>query len=98
MENLFKRPTKNLPSRECKITSICAPQAPSLLISSGHSPRLGGAQFSFGGARPRYGHRGAGSVIFVLFIGSGSNLQHINFLQPILNRQKEFVYSLKILY
>ena len=31
--------------------SICTPVAPSLLISSGHSPRLGGAQFSFGGAQ-----------------------------------------------
>ena len=37
--------------------SICAPVAPSLLISSRHSPRLGGtifvwgAQFSFGGAQ-----------------------------------------------
>ena len=25
-------------------TSICTPEAPSLLISSGHNPRLGGAQ------------------------------------------------------
>ena len=32
--------------------SICTPVAPSLLISSGHSPRLGGgAQFSFGEAQ-----------------------------------------------
>ena len=29
--------------------SICSPMAPSLLISSGHSPRLRGAQFLFGG-------------------------------------------------
>ena len=42
-------------------TSICAPEAPSLLISSGHSPRLGGHNFrlrghkqSVGGARSRY--------------------------------------------
>ena len=42
-------------------TSICAPEAPSLLISSAHSPRLGGHNFrlgghkqSVGGARPRY--------------------------------------------
>ena len=34
--------------------SICAPEAPSLLISSGHSPRLGGHKQPFGGARPRY--------------------------------------------
>ena len=39
--------------------SICTPVAPSLLISSGHSPRLGG--HNFGGARPRYAPRGAGS-------------------------------------
>ena len=48
--------------------SICTPVAPILLISLGHSPRLG-AQFSFGGggghkqsvegARPRYAPRGA---------------------------------------
>ena len=33
--------------------SICTPVAPSLLISSGHSPRLGGGtiQFSFGRAQ-----------------------------------------------
>ena len=36
--------------------SICTPVAPSLLISSGHSPR-------FGGARPRYAPRGAGSGV-----------------------------------
>ena len=41
--------------------SICTPVTPILLISSGHSPRLGGHSFclggykqSFGGARPRY--------------------------------------------
>ena len=34
--------------------SICTPVAPSLLISSGHSPRLGGGhEQSFGGTRPR---------------------------------------------
>ena len=32
---------------------ICTPVAQSLLISSGHSPRLGGHKQSFGGARPR---------------------------------------------
>ena len=31
--------------------SICAPEAPSLLISSGHSPRLGGHNFRLGGAQ-----------------------------------------------
>ena len=44
--------------------------APSLLISSGHSPRLGGGhnfrlgghKQSLGGARPRYAPRGAGSA------------------------------------
>ena len=51
--------------------SICTPVAPSLLISSGHSPRLGGGhnfrlgghKQSFGGTRPRYAPRGAGSVL-----------------------------------
>ena len=33
--------------------SICSPVAPSLLISLGHSPRLGGHNFHFGGARPQ---------------------------------------------
>ena len=33
--------------------SICTPVAPSLLISSGHSPRLGGHKQSFGGHGPR---------------------------------------------
>ena len=49
--------------------SICTQVAPNLLISLGHSPRLGKAQFSFGGAqaviwggaRPRNAPRGAGS-------------------------------------
>ena len=31
--------------------SICTAVAPSQLISSGHSPRLGEAQFLFGGAQ-----------------------------------------------
>ena len=35
--------------------SICTPVAPSQLISSGHSPRLGGAQFSFGGHKQSFG-------------------------------------------
>ena len=41
--------------------SICIPVAPSLLISSGHSSRLGGAQAVIWGARPRNAPRGAGS-------------------------------------
>ena len=48
--------------------SICTPVAPILLISSGHSPRLGGTVFVWGGtsnhlggARFRYAPRGAGS-------------------------------------
>ena len=63
-------PTKTIIS-----TSICTPEAPSLLIFSGHSPRLGGHNFrlgghnfrlgghkqSVGGAQPRYALRGAGS-------------------------------------
>ena len=40
--------------------SICSPVAPSLLISSGHSPRLGGHKQSFGGHGPGMPSRGAG--------------------------------------
>ena len=52
---------------------LSTPVAPSLLISSGHSPRLrGGAQFSFGGgtsshfegARPRNAPRGPRPALF----------------------------------
>ena len=50
--------------------SICTPVAPSRLISSRHSPRLeghyfrlGGHKQSYGGARPRYAPRGAGSAL-----------------------------------
>ena len=50
--------------------SNCAPEAPSLLISSGHSPRLGGHNFRsgghkhpVGGAQPQYAPRGAGSGV-----------------------------------
>ena len=50
------------PQKSLYWASICTPVAPSLLISSGHSPRLGGHKQSFGGARPRYAHRGAGSA------------------------------------
>ena len=41
--------------------SICAPEAPSLLISSGHSPRLGGTSSHLGGHGPGMPLRGAGS-------------------------------------
>ena len=51
--------------------SICTSVAPSLLISSGNSPRLGGHNFrlgghkqSFGGARPQTAPRGAGPVTY----------------------------------
>ena len=50
--------------------SICTPEAPSLLISSGHSPRLGGNNFRLGGHKQSFGGgtagmppRGAGSVL-----------------------------------
>ena len=39
------------PQKTLICASICTPEAPSLLIFSGHSPRLGGAQFSFRGAQ-----------------------------------------------
>ena len=42
--------------------SICTPVAPSLLISSGHSPRLGGTTFVWGGTAPVCPPRGAGLV------------------------------------
>ena len=38
--------------------SICAPEAPSLLISSGHSPRLGGTIFVWGGTSSQLGWHG----------------------------------------
>ena len=40
--------------------SICTPVAPSRLISLGHSPRLGGAQFLFGGHKQSFGGHGTG--------------------------------------
>ena len=49
--------------------SICTPAAPSLKISSGHSPRLGGHKFCLGaqaviwGAWPGMPPRGAGSDV-----------------------------------
>ena len=41
-------------------TSICAPEAPSLLISLGHSPRLGGTIFVWGGTSSQLGGHGPG--------------------------------------
>ena len=40
--------------------SICTPVAPSLLISSGHSPRLGGHNFRLGGTSSHLGGHGPG--------------------------------------
>ena len=40
--------------------SICTPVAPSLLISSGHSPRLGRHNFRLGGTSSHLGGRGPG--------------------------------------
>ena len=42
--------------------SICTPVAPSLLISSGHSPRLGGTSSHLGGHGPGMPPRDAESV------------------------------------
>ena len=41
-------------------TSICAPEATSLLISSGHSPRLGEHNFCLGGTSSQLGGHGRG--------------------------------------
>ena len=43
--------------------SICTPIAPSLLISLGHSPRLGGTSSHLGGHGPGMPPRGAGPVV-----------------------------------
>ena len=43
--------------------SICTLVAPSLLISSGHSPRLGGTSSHLGCHGPDMPPRGAGSVV-----------------------------------
>ena len=40
--------------------SICTSAAPSLLISSGHSPRLGGHNFRLGGHKQSFGGHGPG--------------------------------------
>ena len=49
--------------------SICAPEARSLLISSGHSPRLGGHNFRLGGTRSQLG--GYGPAMPPCAAGSG---------------------------
>ena len=41
-------------------TSICTPEARSLLISSGHKPRLGGTIFVWGGTSSQLGGHGPG--------------------------------------
>ena len=46
--------------------SICTRVASSLLISSGHSPRLGGHNFRLGGHGPGMPPRGAGPVLHTL--------------------------------
>ena len=88
-----KRPTKNLPNRECKITSTPSVDCDSaigqhLLENKECAKRYTTLQYT----TLHFGY----SKIFVPFISSGSNLQYINSLQPILCRQKELVYSLQI--
>ena len=57
-------------------TSICAPEAPSLLISSGHNPRLGGGTSSqLGGHGPGMPPGGAGSGWTALFRAFNSHQQ-----------------------
>ena len=61
--NLQKKglPPKNVtktgvsPQKTLIWASICAPKAPSLLISSGHSPRLGGTIFVWGAQAVSWG-------------------------------------------
>ena len=65
----LKKKKSSQPQKTLIWTLICAPVAPSLLISSGHSPRLGGHNFCLEGtsSQLRGGHgpgmppRGAGS-------------------------------------
>ena len=54
------------------LASICNPKAPSLLISSGHSPRLGGTSAHLGGTAPECppvapGLRATYCVVFVYY-------------------------------
>ena len=84
-----KRPTKNLPNRECKITSTPSAYCDSaigqhVLENKECAKHFNDAQFSIlATARS-------------LFHLSVLEATYINALQPILCRQKEFVYSLQI--
>ena len=63
--------------------SICTPVAPTLLISSGHSPRLGDTIFVWE-ARPRNAPRGAGSDLIARnFAKNRENLKRKLFLTVI---------------
>ena len=54
--------------------SICTPVAPSLLISSGHSPRLEGHNFRLGGTSSQLGGHGPGMPP----LGAASALRILN--------------------
>ena len=84
-----KRPTKNLPNRECKITSSPSVYCDSaigqhLLENKECAKHFNDAQFSILATARSSFHL---SVLEATYINS---------LQPILCRQKEFVYSLQI--
>ena len=86
-----KRPTKNLPNRECKITNSPTVYSDSaivqhLLENEECAKHYNDAQFSILATARSSFHL---SVLEVTYINS---------LQPILCRQKEFVYSLQISY
>ena len=92
-----KRPTKNLPNRECEITSTPSVYCDSaigqhLLENEECAKHYNDAQFSILATARSSFHLSVLEAV-LSFISSGS----INSLQPILCRQKEFVYSLKIL-
>ena len=63
-KKVFTEIVRNFPAENRSQTliwaSICTPVAPSLLISSGHSPRLGGHSFHLGGHSPEMPPGGAG--------------------------------------
>ena len=70
--------------------SICTPIAPSLLISSGHSPRLRGHNFRLGGTSSHLGRhgpgmppRGAGSAFtqYLVFMSVCDTLELHQFVQ-----------------
>ena len=86
-----KRPTKNLPNRECKITSTPSVYCDSaigqhLFENKECAEHFNDAQFSILATARSSFHL---SVLEATYINS---------LQPILCRQKEFVYSLQISY